>query len=826
MPRDITITFEDGTNHVYKGAPDNITPDAVEARAMKEFGKSIVNLDGGRPPASESTSEKRQNVKAEPDRGLVDKTIRNVIGTGAELASLGAGAYKGVGDIVLGGQKLIGQGVETVGNLFPASQNLSSLVTGQRVLNPVQQAGKFLTEDAARRQAMQEEFIKPYRNFAPNITGTGEFGGEVLATLPVGGAIAKPVQMLGKFAPSVADITAPIAQSLKTGGFNTGLLPKVVPGAAPVAAPLGTRIANKLVQTVGGATVGGATSALINPAETETGAIVGGILPTVAPPVVKFIAAGAGKVIDAATGNLVNTSAGKVAREAAGDFINQIRSANGVAPLDINAAQAAYGIDNNTYQAFLSYIAGKDLKSALSGIKTQQGIDNFNVLARLTGGATETEALSNIAGSKQVLNKLTTPIRESALGKVDETGRVMPALTKEAEQLRQTAASKVADVRRFAGAQARAINPAEDNLATDYLLGKLANSADETAGKAALESLTAGGGARTAEAKLAELQQAGLKPIYSTDIASKIENIANQPGVRADDIQRATLLKLRDKFIDIGSPSNGIMIGEDLNQIRKTSINDAINKALSEAGYDPKAQSQRLAGLLGDVRSHIDEAIRGAGGGKDWDAYLSTFSKGRQQLDQRVAAGQLAKILEKDPQKFVDIVKGKDPDFVEKIFGAGNKDIIQAMGGQRPKSPMVKLFSLADDVERDLKIEEQVKAGSKSLSELKELNKKSLSNMIVGFMGFKTAAAKKSIETLENRLAPKIMAALVKGAESGKSMNEILDALPADDRIKALKAFKDMSSAAQSGVASLNTTPSTNRNKLAPEQPNQNALAR
>ena len=61
MPRDITVTFEDGTNHVYKGAPDDITPDAVQARAQKEFNKPIVNLDGGVPTI-------RQNVGAEPQR--------------------------------------------------------------------------------------------------------------------------------------------------------------------------------------------------------------------------------------------------------------------------------------------------------------------------------------------------------------------------------------------------------------------------------------------------------------------------------------------------------------------------------------------------------------------------------------------------------------------------------------------------------------------------------------------------------------------------------------------------------------------------------------
>ena len=59
MPRDITVTFDDGSSHIYRGAPDDITPDAVQARAQREFNKRVTGLDGGRgaaptqPPAPE-----------------------------------------------------------------------------------------------------------------------------------------------------------------------------------------------------------------------------------------------------------------------------------------------------------------------------------------------------------------------------------------------------------------------------------------------------------------------------------------------------------------------------------------------------------------------------------------------------------------------------------------------------------------------------------------------------------------------------------------------------------------------------------------------------
>lgn len=48
MPRNITVTFADGSSHVYQNAPDNVTPDQVLVRAAKEFGKPVKALDGGR----------------------------------------------------------------------------------------------------------------------------------------------------------------------------------------------------------------------------------------------------------------------------------------------------------------------------------------------------------------------------------------------------------------------------------------------------------------------------------------------------------------------------------------------------------------------------------------------------------------------------------------------------------------------------------------------------------------------------------------------------------------------------------------------------------
>ena len=55
MARNITVTFDDGTSHVYQNAPDNLTPDMVQTRAQKDFNKVVKSLDGGRAPAPRKT---------------------------------------------------------------------------------------------------------------------------------------------------------------------------------------------------------------------------------------------------------------------------------------------------------------------------------------------------------------------------------------------------------------------------------------------------------------------------------------------------------------------------------------------------------------------------------------------------------------------------------------------------------------------------------------------------------------------------------------------------------------------------------------------------
>lgn len=85
MSRNITVTFADGTSHVYQNAPDNLTPQAVTARASKDFGKQVTALDGGK-----KTAQPQDNSKARGFLGGVLKPFDNATMALRQIPGVGA----------------------------------------------------------------------------------------------------------------------------------------------------------------------------------------------------------------------------------------------------------------------------------------------------------------------------------------------------------------------------------------------------------------------------------------------------------------------------------------------------------------------------------------------------------------------------------------------------------------------------------------------------------------------------------------------------------------------------------------------------------------
>jgi hypothetical protein len=82
MARDLTVTFDDGSSHVYANAPDDVTFEKALARAQTDFkGKAIKNIDGGRPaaPAAEEKPAPSETVARQSVQGRT--TTPSYLGT-------------------------------------------------------------------------------------------------------------------------------------------------------------------------------------------------------------------------------------------------------------------------------------------------------------------------------------------------------------------------------------------------------------------------------------------------------------------------------------------------------------------------------------------------------------------------------------------------------------------------------------------------------------------------------------------------------------------------------------------------------------------------
>lgn len=785
--------YDDATITAFLG---NMPEYAPKIKMATDAGYAPSDIIAHLSPAKEAP---RQNVAAEKERGFFSLPS-NLEEAKADIrkspfGQAAMGLYRGVKDV---SDTLVKGGASALDYVLPQEKTLSGLVAPQPTRRDV------IDAIAARQNLAYNQSINPDGVIAP----MARVGGNVLATYPVGGMVAQPLNMLAKAAPSVARFVTPVATSIESGGFRTGL---------PEATTIGQRLVQKAVQATGGAITGAATSGLVNPEDTETGALIGAGVPTVVAPAAKGVANLAGKVYDLATGKTSEVQAGKLAREMAGKTINEIRAANGAAPLDISTAQATAGVNNDVWQAFLDVVQGKDKNAVFSALKTRQAQDQFNTLAALAGGANQAEAKGSREATNKLLNLVTTPLREESLAAANVGGNTMIPLGNEAAAARQAAADKVAEVRRLEALKGRAINPSTGNLMNDYPLSNIPGKADVLADQAAAESLASGEAARVAEQKIADLKAQGIEPLDVSGVTGKLRSLATAAGTRADPVQVKVLSSLENQIKDLAARNGGVIDAKDLYQLRKTGINDTIEAELRSGGLDPSTQSKRIADMLGQVRPLVDEAIEKAGG-KGWKDYLATHAAGMRQIEQKELAAKAMELYKRSPKDFIELIKGNNIKAVEDIFGPGNYDIVKTMGDK-----MVKLQKVAGEVERDvIDIPAKIAAGRRAL----EITEPSVASKIPGFVGYKTALAKKFVQIAEGKINQKTMDTLIKGAENGQAMNELLNNLPAQERLQVLKVLRN-SKDWNKFVTQTGATMGIDReNNLAPNSSNVNALAR
>jgi hypothetical protein len=228
-------------------------------------------------------------------------------------------------------------------------------------------------ETAAQQKQQYEQ------NYGDLMGGeVGRIGGQIVGTLPVGGAIAAPIKKAAQMAPSLAKFLTPLATSIESAGFQTGLKPGVV---------------NVATKGVGGAVVGGASAAAVNPEDAEMGAAIGAAVPTVIAPLVGKVVNYGRKIADLKSATYLDAVEGK-----GRDIINALRSKGAVivpgsAPTAGQVAAPVGGAKFSALQQELSELPGVATEYAGAAAQTNQ--------ARLAQETRVQQRFQNVAGKLQ-----------------------------------------------------------------------------------------------------------------------------------------------------------------------------------------------------------------------------------------------------------------------------------------------------------------------------------------------------------------------------------------------------------------------------------------
>lgn len=693
---------------------------------------------------------------------------------------------------------------------------------------PIGRAGKELYE------SLGHNIQKPFHNIA-NIAQQG-MAGLALAAAPD----SKFAQSLGKQAMEDEEATkrweaeyqarVPDSPASYTGASIGSLLPFMASGAQQGMQALGHaggQIAKGgLFSKVGSATAQGAVGAGLTapsledvPRSALAGGLLGGGIAGIAAPLISGATKGAGYLYDAAKGNLPKIKAGEIMRDSAGDDLLAIQKKMIDAPKGETAAQAAYGIDNDVWQALGELAKKHDKKAVYRLMQDKQLMQETNQLAKFARGSTAEESATSREWMRKRLEMALRPIREGELKKAGFAGQVIP----EAE-------------RRIALAEGgRAINPNTGKPYTHPATGEPVYTgragAMHEAGKLYAEFGNQANQAwKTAERKLGKIgdikiarnteqgiksyeaaqefvdiakglsneikanqkiisavESSGLKPLDVRPITNRIDLMLKSKVTQVNDTEVKVLGALKNKLNVVSKD------GVDpfaLYELRKNGLNEIVDN-LQDSGQLSKEAAKRS---LLKLRPMIDKAIEDAGATQWGSGYLNKYSKGFEAIDRVNVMDKLRDLYESNPKQFIDVVSGKDPDFIKKLIP--NKDGITGLFSD---SRMKQLQSLASKADRRIKMAERASGASTALGDV--VSKDSWRFRFPGLISAKISTANKVLDEAEKVVGRKTMDELVKGMQSGKNANELLNMLPISNRSHIMKKIVESGKLAKySGV--------------------------
>jgi len=627
MPRTVTVTLSNNKTHTYRNIPDNVTPDQVEARAARDFpGVRVTAIKGDRAAPK----------KAAP------------AGRGEALLS---GFRTGLQDIV--------------SNIPNPLEYITSLTTPQEKLDVI-----------ARGRRGLDVRAKEVEKQRPVMYNVARVGGQLVPTIPalnvLGAGVAGAGSQIAANAPRIGNALANVGRAVQTGGLGAGRT-----SAQTAALTKGQRLGQLAQRSAGGA-IASATAAGMAGQDVSDAAMFGAGLPVVA----SVLRRVGGKVVDLT--KMPRLKAAQIIRESLGKDIEKARAAfSQLSPDDRRLAEQVLikaGVEPDTFFGLAKTAEQQILPTPFRETLESQAAAREARLAAASGGATATEQRAAVDMARKGVNLETGPAREQALARANIAGNVVPEAERIATLARQRADEMTASgfVPRMRGLEERAAEQAQimgDMPAIFPDMGRLqqtrgiAGAAGDRANRVIDAQIGLRDTARDMEDIVADLAAEGMQPLRVSPIVSQLRTMANAPGTRADRLQRSTLTRLANELEGLAD-ANGVIDARDLYQIRKTGINDIVDRLLGSRAQPASGTKERTASLLTSIRPMIDDAIEGAGG-QGWKDYLTRTRQGFEAVNRQELAVKGAQLAKEKPDEFIALMGGERPQMVEDIMGKG-----------------------------------------------------------------------------------------------------------------------------------------------------------
>lgn len=499
------------------------------------------------------------------------------------------------------------------------------------------------------------------------------------------------------------------------------------------------------------------------------GAMLGGAIPAA----LQVISKVGGGLIDLAKGDIGKITASKILRDAVGTGKTAFEKALTAAKSkNVTVGQAVQDVGGIGRDEVLALAKLAESKGNPNTIRAQAEAATQSLkakLAKISGGKTEEKARISVQQAKDALNGRLDPLRVSGSEEINKKTNYFVGLGKHIAALRDVAARKI-----------ESANIAIDAASRARTMKWLPQYAKEKTGAAMGASLEAGAASSKlaqAELSLADEQAKGFANLSAKPLIDKIDTILATPGKRATPVVEKTMTGLKSyiaKFTD----ENGNIDAYDLHSMRKNA-NEIAEMILGDASEGTK---KHAASLIRSLRGTMDEGIKAAGG-DDLIRYFDQYSKGMQKINQMTMASKLQGM---STDEMLKTVRGDKTELVEQVFGPGSFKFATQMGKSAKE-----VEEVARQLGRNIRISEigGAEAAQSSLANI--ITKDTIKFRFPPMISAKITAANQALNFAESRLSEKARTVLFRAMESPRLAMDLINTLPASERMMALKIMKD-----------------------------------